>query len=202
MYYSNLCFKHAYFHVLSLVLHIHINFIFQQFATKLDEQLSKGGSSNAPYQNYQNHTPASPSHSYPGQSSSQSYNPTSPGQPPFSPTGQGRPSYPSGGSHPGAPDYNYSSPSSSQGGVSSPYGQSYGSSPQSFSPTAQSYGDPYSPPSHTAGPGGPQVPQSPTPAVPDAVLNMAARGAPDKKPWAYAPDANALKEQRDRVRRR
>ena len=38
--------------------------------------------------------------------------------------------------------------------------------------------------------------------VPDAILNMASKGSPDKKPWAYAPDMNSIQQQRERVRRR
>ena len=38
--------------------------------------------------------------------------------------------------------------------------------------------------------------------VPDAVLNMSARGAPDKKPWAYAPDKQAIEDQSRRIRRK
>jgi len=40
------------------------------------------------------------------------------------------------------------------------------------------------------------------PVVPDAVLNMAAKGPQDKKPFAYVADVNDIREQRDRVRKR
>ncbi len=51
--------------------------------------------------------------------------------------------------------------------------------------------------------GGQRRPGDASPGVvPDAVLNMASKSAPDKKPWAYAPDAESIKEQRDKVRRR
>jgi len=38
--------------------------------------------------------------------------------------------------------------------------------------------------------------------IPDAVLNMAARGPADKKPFTYVADVNDIKEQRDRVRKK
>lgn len=40
------------------------------------------------------------------------------------------------------------------------------------------------------------------PAIPDAVLNMASKGQPDKKPFAYAADMNEIKEHREKVRRK
>ena len=40
------------------------------------------------------------------------------------------------------------------------------------------------------------------PVVPDAILNMAAKGPQDKKPFAYVADVNDIREQRDRVRKR
>ncbi|KAK2179226.1 hypothetical protein NP493_504g03021 [Ridgeia piscesae] len=43
--------------------------------------------------------------------------------------------------------------------------------------------------------------QSPE-VMPDAVLNMAAKGGPEKKPWSYAPNTDMLQEQRNRVRRK
>ena len=45
-------------------------------------------------------------------------------------------------------------------------------------------------------------PTPPPPAMPDKVLNMAAKGGPGKTPFSYVPDADMLKEHRDRVRRR
>ncbi len=104
-----------------------------------------------------------------------------------SPTSHG---VPNSTSPPGAPDYSYGSPKS----PISPY---------------NAYPGPTSPMSPGISPGGPpqRAPPLPKPApqqhvMPDAVLNMAARGAPDKKPWSYAPDINTIKEQRDKVRRR
>lgn len=61
---------------------------------------------------------------------------------------------------------------------------------------------PQAPPLPTQAPSYTRSQPTPPPLMPDAVLNMAAKGAPDKKPWAYAPDADMLKEHRDRVRRR
>lgn len=51
-----------------------------------------------------------------------------------------------------------------------------------------------------------QTPQKTTPQspqrMPDAILNMAAKGEGDKKPFSYIADVNAIKEQRDRVRKK
>ena len=88
---------------------------------------------------------------------------------------------------------------------SSPYNRqtSYGSSYGNFSgppgaPDVHSpLSDPASPGSYSDG----QRSQSET-AMPDAVLNMAAKGPPEKKPWSYAPDMSTLKEQREKVRRK
>lgn len=38
--------------------------------------------------------------------------------------------------------------------------------------------------------------------IPDAVLNMAAKGGSDKKPFSYVADVNDIKEHRDRVRKK
>ena len=46
----------------------------------------------------------------------------------------------------------------------------------------------------------PKVPEKP--AIPDAVLNMAAKGGSDKKPFAYAADMDEIKQHRDKVRRK
>jgi len=59
----------------------------------------------------------------------------------------------------------------------------------------------YGAPKAPASPITPPAPR-PQPVIPDAVLNMAAKGEPDKKPWSYAPDMESIKEQRDKVRRR
>ena len=48
----------------------------------------------------------------------------------------------------------------------------------------------------------PGRPQQQQPAVPDAVINMAAKAGSDKKPFAYIADVNDIRQQRDRVRRR
>ena len=58
------------------------------------------------------------------------------------------------------------------------------------SPEAAVYGAPTSPPVRAQ------------PVVPDAVLNMAAKGPKDKQPFAYVADVNDIREQRDRVRKR
>lgn len=50
-----------------------------------------------------------------------------------------------------------------------------------------------------------QTPQKATNSpqrMPDAILNMAAKGEGDKKPFSYIADVNAIKEQRDRVRKK
>ena len=38
--------------------------------------------------------------------------------------------------------------------------------------------------------------------MPDAILNMAAKGEQDKKPFSYAPDMSSIVEQRNKVRHR
>ena len=88
---------------------------------------------------------------------------------------------------------------------SSPYNRqtSYGSS-YSNSGAPPGAPDIHSPLSGPASPGSysdSQKSQSQT-AMPDAVLNMAAKGPPEKKPWSYAPDMSTLKEQREKVRRK
>lgn len=40
------------------------------------------------------------------------------------------------------------------------------------------------------------------PKIPDAILNMATKGGPEKKPWSYAPDLDVIKQQREKVRKR
>jgi len=47
-----------------------------------------------------------------------------------------------------------------------------------------------------------QQQQQQGPAVPDAVINMAAKVSSDKKPFAYIADVNDIRQQRDRVRRK
>jgi len=47
-----------------------------------------------------------------------------------------------------------------------------------------------------------QQQQQQQPAVPDAVINMAAKVGSDKKPFAYVADVNDIRQQRDRVRRK
>jgi hypothetical protein len=65
----------------------------------------------------------------------------------------------------------------------------YGTS-QNADPAASSYASATSPPIKAQ------------PVVPDAILNMAAKGPQDKKPFAYVADVNDIREQRDRVRKR
>ena len=47
-----------------------------------------------------------------------------------------------------------------------------------------------------------QQQQQQQPAVPDAVINMAAKVSSDKKPFAYIADVNDIRQQRERVRRK
>ena len=68
------------------------------------------------------------------------------------------------------------------------------SSSPAYRPKSSDVGSSYAPKS-------PAVNSSPA-RVPDAVLNMSARGAPDKKPWAYAPDKQAIEDQSRRIRRK
>lgn len=111
---------------------------------------------------------------------------------------------------PGAPGHTYSSspiqpPWSPQSTSSAP---SYPSPPPPLAPSSYQ-----SPPissfstnqNHYGSPSGTQSPkmspQTPPP-MPDAVLNMAARGPPEKKPWAYAPDMSSIQQQREKVRKK
>ena len=88
---------------------------------------------------------------------------------------------------------------------SSPYNRqtSYGSTHSNSSgpPGAPDATSPLSGPTSPGSYSHSQKPQAPT-AMPDAVLNMAAKGPPEKKPWSYAPDMNTIQQQREKVRRR
>lgn len=101
------------------------------------------------------------------------------------------------------------------GGSGGPYSPSAGFRPQfpqspvspvsSGSPSfyTNSTGPPGAPGhSGPTSPGSDKTPSSQGAAMPDAVLNMAAKGPPEKKPWSYAPDVSTLKEMREKVRRK
>ena len=78
--------------------------------------------------------------------------------------------------------------------------------PGSSQPTPTSPYSPYSPAQGSSGspsyPTSNKVPARDQQQVPDAIVNMASKGSPDKKPWAYAPDMNSIQQQREKVRRR
>ncbi len=99
---------------------------------------------------------------------------------------------------------NASGPPGAPGATSPISGPSGPTSPGSY--TSPGYSSPgYSSPLsfHKDSPGSSLTKtHQPQTAMPDAVLNMAAKGPPEKKPWAYAPDMSTLKEQREKVRRR
>ena len=107
------------------------------------------------------------------------------------------------------PNYNYDTDSSYNSppapGAPGPYkapGSAPGStptSPYSPYPAGNTSNVPQAPPMPVPGA---KVPARDQQQVPDAILNMASKGSPDKKPWAYAPDMNSIQQQRERVRRR
>lgn len=147
----------------------------QSFPTRLNQQLSNmhlNAAGRGQGHGGPGFTPQSPGFN----PQSPAYNPAGPGFNPQSP-----------GYVPQSPSYNPAA--SPTYGMTSP---PPGAGPRSRTSSGGSGG--------ARRPGG--DPTSPGSHVPDAVLNMASRSAPDKKPWAYAPDADSIREQRDKVRRR
>lgn len=105
--------------------------------------------------------------------------------------GSGGPYSPSGGYKPQFPQ----SPGSNFDRQTS-YGSTHSGGPPGAPDVHSPVSGPTSPGSYT------QVQKPQQPQMPDAVLNMAARGPPEKKPWSYAPDMSTLQEQREKVRRK
>ena len=89
--------------------------------------------------------------------------------------------------------------------TSSPYDRqaSYGSTHSNSSgpPGAPDASSPLSGPTSPGSYGHNQKPPS-QPAMPDKVLNMAAKGPPEKKPWTYGADISTIIDHGKKVKRR